>query len=205
MRTKSLLVALMLTALSLPAFAQAPAGGPPQGTPTNVRGKIVKLDGQNLAVKTREGPTVTVALAPNTAVRTLVKKKLSDIKDGDYIASTSMKGKDGKLHAIEIHFLPPAVPELQIPYDYAQGSVMTNAHVSGVAKAKSGTDLTVTYKGNTTDIVVDKKTKIVGPADGAMSDLKRGKAVFIRANKGADGSLSANNVTVEKNGIKPPM
>jgi hypothetical protein len=203
MRMKSFLVALTMTAFALPAFAQAPAGGPP---PTaNVRGKIVKLDGQNLTVKTREGQTAMIALAPNTQVRTLVKKKLSDIKDGDYVASTSMPGKDGKLHAVEIHYLPAAAPELQIPYDYAQGSVMTNAHVNGIAKAKSGTDLTVTYKGTKTDIVVDKKTAIVGPGDGAMSDLKAGKAVFIRANKGADGSLSANNVTVEKNGVKPPM
>ncbi len=52
--------------------------------------------------------------------------------------------------------------------------------------------------GTTTDIIVDKKTAIVGPGDGAMSDSKPGKAVFLRANKGADGSLSANNVTVEK-------
>jgi len=205
MRTKSYLVALLLTALALPAFAQGPAGGGAPPPTANVRGKIVKLSGQTLTVKTREGQTVNVALAPNTQVRTLVKKKLSDIKNGDYIASTSMKGKDDKLHALEIHYLPAQAPELQIPYDYAQGSVMTNAHVNGVAKAKSGTDLQVTYKGTTTDIIVDKKTVIVGPADGAMSDLKAGKAVFIRANKGADGSLSTNNVTVEKNGVKPPM
>jgi hypothetical protein len=38
-----------------------------------------------------------------------------------------------------------------------------------------------------------------------MTDLKPGKAVFIRANKGADGSLTANNITVEKNGFKPVM
>jgi hypothetical protein len=203
MRMKSFLVALTMTAFALPAFAQAPAGGPP---PTaNVRGKIVKLNGQNLTVKTREGQTAVIALAPNTQVHSLVKKKLSDIKDGDYVASTSMPGKDGKLHAVEIHYLPAAAPELQIPYDYAQGSVMTNAHVNGIAKAKSGTDLSVTYKGTTTDIIVDKKTAIVGPADASMSDLKPGKAVFIRANKGADGNFSANNVTVEKNGVKPPM
>ena len=207
MQTKSFLVAIMLTALAMPALAQAPAGAPAGAPPptTNVRAKIVKLDGQNLTVKTREGQTVAIALAPNTQVRTLVRKKLGDIKDGDYVASTSMPGKDGKLHAVEIHYLPAQVPELQVPYDYAQGSVMTNAHVSGIAKAKSGTDLTVTYKGNTTDIVVDKKTKIVAPADGAMSDLKPGKVVFLRATKAADGSLTANNVTVEKDGVKPPM
>ena len=210
MRSKPFILALMLATLSLPAFAQAPqggppGGGPPQGTPTNVRGKIVKLDGQNLTVKTREGPTVNVALAPNTGVRALKNEKLGDIKEGDYVASTSMPGKDGKLHAVEIHTLPPQAPELQIPYDYAQGSVMTNAHVSGIAKAKTGNVLSVTYKGNSADIVVDKKTKIVAPTDASMSDLKPSKAVFIRATKAGDGSLSANNVTVEKNGVKPPM
>ena len=200
MRTKTLFVALLLAALAVPAFAQAP-----QGTPTNIRGKVAKLDGTNLTVKTREGPTVMVALAPNTGVRSLEKKKLSDIKAGDYVASTSMPGKDGKLHAVEIHYLPPAAPELQIPYDYKPGSVMTNAHVTGIAKATTGTTLTMTYKGSTADIVVDPKTAILTTADASLADVKPGKAVFLRAVKGADGTITANNVTVEKNGIKPPM
>ncbi len=200
MRTKPILVAALLAILAVPAFAQAPAG-----TPTNVRGKIVKLDGNTLSVKTREGPTVGVALAANTGVRALVKKKLSDIKAGDYVASTSMPGKDGKLHAIEVHYLPPAAPELQIPYDLKQGSVMTNAHVSGIAKGQHGSTLTMTYKGSTADIVVDPKTIIVTTADASMADLKPGKAVFLRATKAADGTITANNATVEKNGVKPPM
>ncbi len=200
MRTKPFLIAALLAVLAVPAFAQAP-----QGTPTNIRGKIVKLDGNSLTVKTRQGPTVVVALAPNAAVHALVRKKLTDIKSGDYVASTSMPGKDGKLHAVEVHFLPPAVPELQVPYDLAQGSVMTNAHVAGIAKVTGGTTLSVTYKGNTADIIVDRKTRIVAQADAAMSDLTPHKAVFIRAIKAADGSFSANNVTVEKNGVRPPM
>jgi hypothetical protein len=203
MRIKSILAATLLVAFTFPAFAQAPAGGPPPTT--NIRGKIVKLDGQTLTVKTREGATDTIALAPNTGVRTLAKKKLSDIKSGDYIASTSMPGKDGKLHAVEIHYLPAAAPELQIPSDLAPNSVMTNAHVSGIAKVTGGSTINLTYKGQSTAIVVDSKTKIVAPADGAMTDLKPGKAVMIRATKAADGSFATNSVTVEKNGIKPPM
>jgi hypothetical protein len=199
-----LLAAGLSVALIAPALAQAP-GGPPQGTPLNVRGKIVKLSGQTLTVKTREGKTVTIALAANAPVRYLVRKKLSDIHDGDYIASTSIHGKDGKLHALEVHFLPAAVPELQVPYDLRQDSVMTNAHVSGIAKVKGATDISLTYKGTPTDIVVDSKTVVVAPADGDMGDLKPGKAVMLRTTKAADGSLSANNVTVEKNGVKPPM
>jgi hypothetical protein len=208
MRTKSFLVALIIAALAMPAFAslgfaQAPQGAPPPAT--NVRGKVVKLDGQNLTVKTREGQTVAIALAPNTSVRALAKKKLSDIKPGDNVASTSLPGKDGKLHAVEVHFLPPVVPESQSPYDFKPGSVMTNAKVSGVAKAKNGNVLTVSLKGQPTDIIIDKNTVIVGPADASMADVKPGKAIFLRATKAADGSYSANNITIEKNGVKPPM
>jgi hypothetical protein len=184
----------------MPAFAQAP-----QGPAVNVRGQIVKLDGQTLSVKAKTGETVMVTLAPNTAVHALARKKLSDIKDGDYIASTSMRGQDGKLHAVEVHFLPPSVPELQAPWDLRPGSVMTNAHVSGIAKVTGGSDIALTYKGQTTDIVVGPRTTIVGPAPATMADLKPGKAVFLRAMKSPDGTLMANNATVEKNGIKPPM
>jgi hypothetical protein len=202
-RTKPFLIALLLTALALPAYAQAPAGGPPPSS--NVRGKIVKVDGKNLTVKTREGQTVNVTLTADASVRTMKKSKLSDIKQGDYLSILTMPGKDGKQHAVEIHGLPARAPEAQFAYDYAQGSMMTNAHVQGVAKAKSGNVLTVTQKGTSSEVVIDSKTAIDTGVDGAASDLKPGKAVFIRATKGADGSLSANNVTVEKNGVKPVM
>lgn len=188
-----------------PAVAPPPPPRPAPPPAANIRGRIVALHGQVLKVQTREGKTVMVVLAPNTAVRTLKRKRLSDIKPGDYIASASMPGKDGKLHAAEISYLPPAVPELQVPYDLAPNSVMTNAHVSGIAQAKNGTDLTVTYKGTQTDLIVDKHTVIVTNADGSMHDLRQGKAVFIRATKDADGNYTANSVTVEKNGVKPPM
>ena len=65
--------------------------------------------------------------------------------------------------------------------------------------------LTVTQKGQTNEFIIDSKTMIDTGVDGTMSDLKPGRAVFLRANKGADGGLSANNVTVEKNGLKPVM
>lgn len=202
MRTKSFLVALMMAALAVPVWAQAQGAPPPA---TNVRGKIVKLDGKNLTVKTREGQTVNVALTPDAGVRYMKKSKLSDIKQGDYLSILTMPGKDGKQHALDIHGIPARAPEMQAPFDYAPNSMMTNAHMQGVAKAKNGNVLTVTQKGQTSEVVVDNKTLIDTGVDGAMSDLKPGRAVFIRANKGADGALTANNVTVEKNGLKPVM
>lgn len=205
MRAKPLLVAVLLTALSLPAFAQAPGGGAPQGAPANVRGKIVKVSGQTLTVKTRDGQTVNIALAPDASVRSMKKIKLSDIKQGDYLSILSMPGKDGKQHALDIHGLPARAPEMSAPFDYAPNSMMTNAHLQGVAKAKNGNVLTITQKGTTSEVVVDSKTVIDTGVDGTMADLKPGKAVFLRATKAPDGSLAANNVTVEKNGVKPVM
>ena len=203
MRLRAIFVAAVVATLALPALAQAP-----QGTPTNIRGKVVKLDGQALTVKPPDGAPVTVNMAANFAVRTVVRKKLSDIQPGDFVGTTSVPGKDGKQHAVEVHFFPAnaPIPERQSPWDLKAGSLMTNAHVTGVAKAAHGQLLSVDYKTGTAEVIVGPKVPIVGPgAPGTVDDLKRGKAVFLIANKGADGTLSATNVTVEKNGVKPPM
>lgn len=207
MRVKAFLVAALATTLALPAFAQAPQGGPPQGTPTNVRGTIVKLDGQALTVKPSGGAPVVVNLAANYTVRSLVRKKLSDIHPGDFVGTTSVPGKDGMLHAVEVHFFPAntPIPDSQAPWDTRPNSLMTNAHVIGVAKAPQGQVLSVDYKNGTAQCIVGPKTPIVAPEPATAQDLKRGKAVFMVARKGADGTLTAANVTVEKNGVKPPM
>ena len=82
---------------------------------------------------------------------------------------------------------------------------MTNAHVTGFAKESQGQILAVDYKNGTAQVIVEPETPIVAPAPGAKEDLVTGKAVFIIALKAADGTLKATAVTVEKNGVKPPM
>jgi hypothetical protein len=212
MRSKFVAALALLTAFAVPAsFAQAPQGASPQAQAqrVNVRGTIAKLDGQTLTLKTHGGSSVTVMLAPNYTVRALVRKKLSDIKPGDFVGTTSVPGKDGKLHAVEVHFFPANLhlPETQSPWDLVPGATMTNAHVEGVAKAAAGGVLSINYKGSVAKVIVDKHTQIVGPSPtpASAADLKPGRAVFILATKAADGALSAANVTVEKNGVKPPM
>lgn len=181
----------------------------PHTPPARVRGTIGAFDDHTLTVKTSTGALVTVAFAPNFVVRTVVRKRLTDIHDGDFVASTSIRGKDGNLHAIEVHIFLPAqrgvVPEGQIPWDLAPDSLMTNAIVEGVATVKGGRVLTVTYKGQSTDIEVDRNTPIVTYAPGDPSMLKPGRAVFIIGPKQPDGTVAASNVTVENKGIKPPM
>jgi hypothetical protein len=201
---KIALAAAVIGLFVVPALAQAPPAGPP----TRIRGTVDKLDGQNLTVKSKDGQSLTVTLAANVAVASLVKKSIADIKAGDYVASTGVKGSDGKIHAVEVRIFPEALRgagEGQNPWDLTPDSVMTNATVSGIAAAAKGQVLTVTYKGTESDYIVDPDCPVFSYAPGDTSLLRPGAAVFIVAQKAPDGTLSAARVTAEKDGIKPPM
>src|SRR6202171_4786293 len=127
MRRLAIGAALVILAVG-PALAQTP----PAGTPTRIRGTVDKLDGQTLTVKSREGPVLTIALAPNFTVAGIVKKSVADIKAGDFVGAASTKGADGKLHALEVAFLPNTArvsAEGQYPWDLTPDSLMTNATV----------------------------------------------------------------------------
>jgi hypothetical protein len=204
MKIKSLFAGALVALVALPAAAQ----NTPEGTPTRIRGMVEKLDGQTLTVKSRDGQPLMIALAPNFTVSYLVKKSLGDIKAGDYIATTSTKGTDGKNHAVELRIFPEALrgtAEGQFAWDSMPNSLMTNATVSGITGAPQGQTLKVTYKGNESEIVVDPDSSVFGYGAGDAALLKSGAAVFIVALKKADGSLSASRVTAEKDGVKPPM
>jgi len=205
--TIAIVVALLGLGVAAPtstAHAQAP-----RTPPVRIRGTINAFSDHTLTVRTSDGTLASVALAPNFAVRTVVRRRLADIHDGDFVASTSVRGKDGNLHAIEVHIFMPSqhgvIPEGQFPWDLQPDSLMTNAIVTGIGSVKAGRVLTVTYKGQSTDIEVDRGTPIVGYAPGDPRMLIHGRAVFILAAKKPDGSLVTTNVTVESKGVKPPM
>ncbi|MBV8133006.1 MAG: hypothetical protein JO282_10930 [Alphaproteobacteria bacterium] len=201
---KLLFAGALIALMAVPAGAQQA----PQGTPTRIRGTVEKLDGQALTVKSREGQQVMIALAPNVTVAYLVKKSLGDIKAGDFVATTSSKGTDGKNHSVELRIFPEAMRGLgegQYAWDLMPESLMTNATVSGITGAPQGQTLKVTYKGGESEIVVGPDTPIFGYGTGDTSLLKPGAAIFIVALKKDDGTLSAARVTAEKDGVKPPM
>ena len=204
MTPRLLLAGALIALIVLPAGAQ----NAPQGTPTRIRGTVDKLDGQNLTVKSREGSELTIALAPNFTVRYLVKKSLADVKSGDFVATTSMKGTDGKNHSVELRIFPEAMRGLgegQYAWDLTPDSLMTNATVTGIAGAPQGQTLKVSYKGGESEIVVGPDTPVFTYESGDASLLKPGAAVFLVALKKPDGALTAQGVTAEKDGLKPPM
>jgi hypothetical protein len=204
MRSTSVLAFILIAALAVSAFAQSPPSVPP----TRVRGTIEKFDDHSLTVKSRDGSPVAVTLMPDFTVRAVVAKTLADIKPGDKVGVTSVKGAGGVRRAVEIHIFPGGMTNvrlLELPWDLGPGSLMTNATVAQVASAPQGRMIKLSLNGKDTQVAVPPGTPIVTYGPGDTSLLRPGATVFVIARKQADGSLTAAGVTAEKNGVKPPM
>lgn len=176
--------------------------------PTRIRGSITALHGQDLTIKTREGPSVDVMLNDPLTVRTVTRLKLADIKQGTYVGVASKTGADGKAEALEVLVFPEAMRgagEGHYAWDLQGGSMMTNANVAAVVTAKSGDELTLTYKGGTQQIIVPSNTPIVTFAPATKADLKPGARLMTSAAKNSDGKLATGSVVVESHGVVPPM
>ena len=202
MLRKSAVAAAVAVFFALPALAQNPPAAPVQ-----VRGTIQEVDGANLTVKARDGMDVKVAVTDATRIQSLVKKSLADIKAGDFLASTGVKGTEGKLHAIEVRIFPQAQPDAgrQFAWDLGSDSVMTNATVGTVTEAPQGKVVHVKFKDGESEYSIGPDVPILAPVPGDKSLLKPGAAVFLAGPKGEDGSVTANFMYVEKDGIKPLM
>jgi Domain of unknown function (DUF5666) len=193
-------VALLLAASA--ALAQAPAT-------VRVRGTINSVDGQTLDVKSRDGATLKVKLADNAPVRAVVKASLADVKAGGYVGVTGMPQPDGTQKALEIHIFPEALRgtgDGHRPWDLAPNSTMTNGAIDSEVAVSDGQKLVLKYKDGEKTFIVSPDTAIVAYAPATAADLKPGEKVFIAAaTKQPDGTLSAPNVTVSRNGVNPPM
>jgi hypothetical protein len=174
-------------------------------TSVRVRGTITAIDGNVLSVKSREGRDLKIALADNVAVSVAKAIKFEDIKPGDSLGVTSMPGADGSPVAVEVHYLPPGVPEGQGPWDLQPGSTMTNASVAAIVAGTGNRQLTLQFKGTTQKIAVPENAALVRAVPGSRSDLVPGEYVFTVAQGVDDQSLSASRVQVSKDGIKPPL
>lgn len=202
---RSIAIAIHILLWPALAMAQSTATAP---APIRVRGAIEAVTATEMTVKTRDGDTMKIALAPNLVVGTVHRAALADIKPGDFVGSAAVKGRDGKLHALEVHIFPEAMRgagEGQRPWDSGPDSSMTNATVGEVAATPEGNVLKLAYKGGTAQIVVDATTPVVTLAPGEASMLLPGRAVMVFAIPDAAGKLTASRVTVESGGVKPPM
>jgi len=174
-------------------------------TSVRIRGTISALDGNVLSVKSRDGKDLKIALADNVAVAVAKPIRFEDIKVGDYVGATTMPGPNGTQIAVEVHYLPPSVPEGQLPWDLQAGSTMTNASVASMVSGTSDHELTLRFKDTTQKIVVPATAALARSVPGSRADLVAGEYVFLVVQQAADGTLSAARVQVSKDGVKPPM
>jgi hypothetical protein len=176
---------------------------------TRIRGSITAFDGHELQVKTRDGKDIHMAVTEATKVKALVALKMRDIKKGGFVGVTAIpRTPGGPLLAREVHVFAESqrgLGEGHYAWDLEPNSTMTNANVDAIVDTKSGRQLTLGYKGGRQKIIVPKGVPIVAfqPADQSL--LKVGSQIFCIAQQAANGSLTAQHVSVGMNGMKPPM
>jgi hypothetical protein len=192
------LVALAMVALSASAQAQV----------QRVRGTIVSLDGQMLTVATREGPQVKILLDEKYAVGAVKKVDLAAIAPGTFVgvAASPIPGDGWK--ALEVLLFPESARgsgEGHYGWDLTSDSSMTNATVTAVVTRTDGHMASLKYKDGSIDILIPDGIPLVTFTAADRSDVKPGTFVLLGATKQADGTLTATRLTVEKDGVKPPM
>jgi len=204
--TALLLTAAVAIALSLPAAAQ-------QMPAQHVRGQITAADDSSIMVKTRAGATVRLAFARDLSVTSLMKAGFSEVKVGTYVGIAAVlirpapraEGTKTPTHTVLdlLIFLESmkGTDEGQRKWVLTHDSTMTNGRVYDLEYR----EVSIRFKGNERDVHVPPKAPVVkiGPGDKGL--LKPGAHIFAVAQKGADGNLTALQISVGRDGLVPPM
>ncbi len=177
--------------------------------PVRVRGEITTIDGQLLTVRTREGATERVELAPEAKVLAVVPAELGAIAPGTFVGTAAVPRPDGRLMALEVVVFPEGMRgtgEGHYGWDLAPESTMTNATVYTAEAATDGRALTLRYPEGEKTVVVPPQAPVVRLEPGDASLLRPGGHVFVpSAARRPDGTLSTNVVAIGRDGLVPPM
>ena len=205
---RMILFAALALAAGLPATpvgAQSPADGR-----ARISGVVETLAGNTLVIRSADSRDVTIALPTDTRITALANRQLSDIRPGDFVGSAAIRGRDGKLHAQEVHIFPEALRgtgEGHRAMDKPDQS-MTNATVAIVSEvaASHGRVLVLNYQGGTQEIEVgpggsrrDLRRRRPKPAEagrqrGGLSHEGGGRHAYRAQRAGREGRRSAANV-----------
>lgn len=179
-----------------------------QTTPVRIRGTITALEGNVLAVKTREGENIRINLPDKVSVSAAKTITMADIKPGDFVGTATMKNPQGALVAMEVHLFPAAlrgvVPEGHMNWDLAPGSQMTNATLSSApVQVSGGREMTLQYKDGAQKIIIPEGIPIFTTVPGDRSLLVPGAIIFTGAQLAADGKITTTRIQVSKDGARP--
>jgi hypothetical protein len=185
--------------------------------PYRVRGTLESVEGNELAVDTREGEALDLTLKDDTRVMVVRPASLDDIKQGDYVGLTSIDA-GGKRVAISVHIFAEdlrGTAEGHGPWDLVEEpNTMTNATVAEVKEVGDQRELKVSYRqgegeqkteGSQTIYVPDDLSVVQMEKASDRSVLKPGKRAFLVVRNDADGSRTVLAVVVGEEGATPPM
>jgi hypothetical protein len=199
-------IAVRLTAATVALLILASASWAQETV--RLRGKIERIDGDVLVVKSREGQEVKLRLAPGGGVSATAKASLADIKPGSYIGVGGLPQPDGSQRAISVHIFHESMRGLaegHMPWDLVPNSTMTNATIDTTVGGVDGQVVTLKYKGGEKKIIIPSDLAIVSFIPGEVSELQVGKSVFVGAAvKQPDGTLLARRIGVGRD-VAPPM
>jgi hypothetical protein len=175
-------------------------------------GTIERMLGNFIFATGRDGGTVTIKLADNATITTVLKATVADIKPGDYIGSGAVPQADGSQKAVEVHIF--ARPQADGGHHYdgwygAPNGTMTNGFVQPVVVAAARTEsgdqsFVVKYPEGEKTIIVPASAHVARYVVGRKDDLKPGAPFRIQtAAKQPDGTYTATSISVGKDGGRP--
>jgi hypothetical protein len=178
-RLSSLALLLVVSA----ALAQAP---------TRVRGTISAFDGTRLSVGNEQA-----RVGEKTEIVFAQPMPLAEIRTGDFLAITSVKGPDGTLTAYEVRRFPRPISPGHRPFDGRDDQTMTNATVGATVRSANGRELTMIYEGGAQKIVLPENASISNLVPGSRAQLVPGAPVNL--------TMDANRVALRiQVGPSPP-
>ena len=202
------------------AFAASSAPAQPIAA---LHGDVVAVEGSRLRVRSDTGQELLMTLPDTLPISVRAPIAAEAIRPGDFIGTTASAQPDGTLRASEVRIFPESMRgtgEGHRPMASKPGSTMTNATVSGVSGARrTMTNATVTkrderagaltlrlaYKGGGQTVVVPPGVPVMTVENGNRESLVPGAHVVVYASRGGDGGLTAERISVGKNGWTPPL
>ena len=195
-----------------------------QPTPQKIAGEIVAVEGSTLRLSSA-GQPVTVVLSDKARISARTPATLSNITSGSFVGTTAVPQADGTLLASEVHIFSESMRgtgEGHRPMTSPPGATMTNATVnavtseaarntttnatvSGVGAAPQGRTLKLAYNGGEKTVVVPADALVFGTDAGTRDMLVPGAHVVVYATPQTGGMLTADRVSVGRNGYVPQM
>jgi hypothetical protein len=161
-------LALLLALVALGASAQERV----RGVISAVKGDVISVGGKQIKVSDRSEIVYTQPIL------------LGDIKPGDFLGVTSMKGPGGQLTAVDVRRFPKPLNPGHRAFDGRDDQTMTNATVEAMVQASSGRELTLTYAGGAQKIVVPESASVSTLVPGNRDQLVVGAPVNLTHDAG---------------------